>query len=97
MDVLVIATALAVLVESITEYIGGIWWQPGTNGNRVKFMSALAAVLGVLACLIFQVDLIATLGIKSPFVSWPGQILTGLIISRGSDFVHSIFKKMKPV
>ena len=96
MEVLVVATALAVLVESITEYIGGIWWQPGQNGNRVKLMSALAAVLGVLACLTFQVDLIATLGIQSPFASWPGQILTGLIISRGSDFVHSIFKRIKP-
>jgi hypothetical protein len=47
----------------------------------------IAAAVGIALCIAYRVDLLAILGIDS---AWPiaGQVVTGLIVGRGSNFVH---------
>lgn len=76
----VLFTILAVLVESLVERFGAqlpSWGKPW-----------LAAVLGVVLCVAYDADILAYLGLQS---TWPfiGQILTGLLISRGANYINA--------
>jgi hypothetical protein len=46
-----------------------------------------AALVGVVLCVVYAVDALALLGLSS---GWPivGYIVTGLVVGRGSNFVH---------
>jgi hypothetical protein len=47
----------------------------------------LMAGVGILLCWICNADLSAMVGLVSPW-PWVGNIVTGLIIGRGANFVH---------
>jgi len=78
----------SVLVESI---ITNIKWVVEDNFNWVKVGALL---LSVLLCVIYQIDLLGQLGFTAlvPFV---GSVLTGIIISRGSNLVYEIIQNLK--
>ena len=71
---------LAVLVEGIIEYFVS---NPDKTQPWLRYVSA---VLGIIACLAYKVDLLAILGLVSPF-PFVGSVATGLIIGRGSNYV----------
>lgn len=76
----------ALVCEALMETIKTIYEQGKVNWNRV-----LAILLGILVCMAFNIDLFTLLGFVSsvPFI---GTILTGIMISRGANFVHDLFK-----
>ena len=47
----------------------------------------VSVLIGVALCILYQVDLLAYFDLVSP---WPfvGWIITGLLIGRGSNFIH---------
>ena len=47
----------------------------------------VAALLGVALCVLYQVDLLVYFDLVSPW-PWVGYIITGLLIGRGSNFIH---------
>lgn len=81
---------LAFLVEALLQTIKPLYDK--TKGwNR----SALLSIgIGVLVCLLTGADLFKQVGlpIMLPFV---GPVLTGIIASRGSNFLHDVFKFMQ--
>ena len=79
------ALVLAFLIESMAEYIAGTWWKPGEDGNRAKTIQACTLAAGIGLALGFQVDLLTLVGLNNSIL---GQVATGVIIGRGSDFVH---------
>ena len=52
----------------------------------------MASVVGVILCLAYNLDALADLGLGSrlPYV---GQILTGIILGRGANYVHDFYSK----
>ena len=46
-----------------------------------------AALVGVLLCVTYEADLLAYFGLFPPW-PWIGWVITGLVIGRGSNFVH---------
>ena len=87
------ALVLAFFVEAILEYVFGIWWKPMSEDLRAKVLMAVGLVLGVALCLSYRVDLLAELGLAPSIV---GQVLTGAVVGRGSDYLHGLWKKIKP-
>jgi hypothetical protein len=78
---------VAFLVEAIIQTI-----KPVYDKEKGWDRSALLSLgVGILVCLVTGVDLFKELGfgISIPYV---GSALTGIIASRGSNFVHDIFK-----
>ena len=90
---------LAVLVEMLVEYFvqpllparrepPAPWWA------TVPYARYAAAVAGVGLCLVYRLDLLAILVPSlrpgpSPLVaSYAGMVLTGLLISRGANYLH---------
>lgn len=87
------AVLLAFFVESLLEYVFGIWWRPGTPEQRAKVLMAVGLVLGIGLALTYRVDLPAELGLSPSII---GQIVTGALIGRGSEYLHAVYKKLKP-
>jgi hypothetical protein len=59
---------------------------------RDLLLRYVAAAVGILLCWIYNADLravagLAMVGLVSPW-PWVGNIVTGLIIGRGANFVH---------
>jgi hypothetical protein len=85
---------LATLAESLVEYLVRPIVKPWVDGEdprasalRDLGLRYIAAAVGMALSVLYQADLLAIVGLSSP---WPiaGQLLTGLIIGRGANFVH---------
>lgn len=81
----------AFLAEAIWETLKMVW-QPGhLVADRVG-----ALIIGIFIAVMFGLDLFVLLGFT---VQWPalavvGVILTGILLSRGSNFIHDLFKSI---
>ncbi|UNC92887.1 hypothetical protein [Candidatus Contubernalis alkaliaceticus] len=89
MEPLATITVLAFIVEFVTEIIKSIF--PGLKEIGSK---QAAAVIGMLICLVTQSGLLTLLNITVSFV-YLDYLITGLIISRGSNVIHDLFKQFE--
>lgn len=89
-NIFFIAVVLAAVLESVLEYVFGIWWKPFPDEMRPKVLMGIGLVLGVAVCLVYGIDLLAAFGLQSSVF---GQILSGALIGRGSDFLHQFLTK----
>jgi len=91
---------LAALVEALVEYFVQPWLKPDEAEAPLWRSMALrysAALVGVGLCLAYAVDLLALVGLSGrvPFV---GEVLTGLLIGRGANFVNDFIERwVRPV
>jgi hypothetical protein len=76
----------ALLAESAWETGKMVWQQGKVSVDRVG-----ALVVGLIFAVGAGLDLCALLGLsfKLPLI---GQVLTGILLSRGANFVHDLFK-----
>lgn len=79
---------LAVAVEGIVE-----WIKMSYQSGRFNMAALIALAVGILVTVAAEFDLFALVGVP---LRWPvvGQILTGVLISRGSNYIHSITHKI---
>ncbi len=54
---------------------------------RALSLRYTAAALSVLLCFMYRADLLAILDLVPPW-PWVGYLITGLLVGRGSNFVH---------
>ncbi len=82
--------APAFLAESLTEYLfADLLARFGLDARYLKY---LASVVGVILCLAYNIDALADLGL-GPRLPYVGQILTGLILGRGANYVHDFYTR----
>lgn len=91
MEAITIVFIMAIIVEAVIQVIKG--WVPET-ATPAWLWPIASAVLGVILCLLGQVDVIALAGITLavPFV---GQVVTGILISRGASFMHDLWNRIR--
>lgn len=80
---------VAILVEAIWENIKMIWQDGKFNINMIGSL-----VISIIICILVNIDIFPIVGLSMPF-SIIGEIFTGIIISRGANFVNDLFKKLK--
>lgn len=95
---LVILGLLAFLVESLVEYFVGVIFAKVTKLAPYTWVQIyVAAAFGIALCLSFKIDIIALAAQGAGVAPWSssivGMILTGLIISRGSNFLHDLVSR----
>ena len=80
---------VAILVEAIWENIKMIYDKDKFNISMIGSL-----VLGIIVCVIFKIDIFPIVGLNAaiPFV---GSIFTGIIVSRGANFVNDLLKRLK--
>ena len=47
----------------------------------------VSVLIGVALCIVYRVDLLAYFNLTSPW-PWVGWLITGILIGRGSNFIH---------
>ena len=80
---------VAILVEAIWENIKMVF------PNKKFSISMLGSLLvSILICVLTKVDIFPVVGLS---ISIPviGSILTGIIVSRGANFVNDLCRKLK--
>ncbi len=82
---------LAVIIEAVITYA-----QTLVVNKRIQWQIAAAMLLGVGCALAFGIDLFAIAGIPAA-VPYVGQILTGVLLSRGSNYVFDLIGKLTTV
>jgi uncharacterized membrane protein len=79
----------ALLVEAIVEYVKLIFVNRQINWKQVT-----AIVLGIAVAVLASFDLFAIMKINF-VVPYVGSILTGILLSRGSNFLADLFKRLR--
>ena len=79
---------VAILIEAIWENIKMVWQNGKFSIDKIGSL-----VISILICILAKIDIfpIVNLSIMVPVI---GSILTGIIVSRGANFVHDLFTKI---
>ena len=87
MSIVTIIT-IALLVEAIWETLKMTWQEGKININTIG-----ALIVGIAVSILAKIDIFAMQGISLsiPLVGW---ILTGILMSRGANFIHDLFNKL---
>lgn len=93
---IILILVMAIVVEALIEYAKTIG-KAFVNGSWKLAVTQLAAiVLGVLLCFMTGGDLFAVVGIAFVW-PWLGAFLTGILISRGANYVSDFAKRLQSV
>ena len=79
---------LATFVEATVEYFVAALF--AKNGSYRRFIPYVAAVLGIGLCVAYQVDILAMVVGLTPIHPAVGWVVSGLIVSRGSNFLNDL-------
>ena len=82
---------VAILIEAVWENIKMVWQNGKFSIDKIGSL-----VISILICILAKIDIfpIVNLSIMIPVI---GSILTGIIVSRGANFVHDLFNKISGV
>lgn len=82
---------MAVIVEGLITYAKTFF-----AGGKFQWQQLLGIGLGVLVTLAYNIDVFSLLGINTvvPFI---GAILTGILISRGSNYIFDLLRTLQGV
>ena len=84
-----IILSLAFLCESMTEYFFSDVL--AAFGLDTKYLRYIAALVGVGLALLYGLDALRDFLGVSPRLAHLGEVLTGLILGRGANFVHDLY------
>ena len=91
MEKLLIIIMAALIAESVWETLKMTWQEGKISIDRIG-----ALVVALVLCVGVRLDMLALLGINVtiPFL---GVILTGILISRGANFIHDLLVRIGQV
>ena len=86
MEAISTVIVLAILVEAVVETVkmaieGGIKW-PNID----------AMCLGIAVCILADKGILTLIGVEFPM--WADAVLSGVLVSRGSNFISDLFGKI---
>ena len=77
---------IAATVEALWETLKMFWQEGKLNVDRIG-----SAILGIVLCVLAEVNFFAIVGIELS-VPIVGVVLSGLLVSRGANFVHDLLE-----
>lgn len=80
---------ICMLIESIITYINGFF----VAGEPHHYQVILSLILGVIIAVSYEMDLLKLLNIESK-VPYIGSILTGILFSRGSNYIYDLINML---
>lgn len=94
MEGIVLIMVMAVVVEAFIEYAKTIGRAFADGQWKTAVTQVAAILLGMLLCGLTGADLFGVMGIVFRW-PWLGYILTGVIISRGANYVSDFVKRLE--
>ena len=77
---------MSILIEAVITYIKTI-----VVDKNIKWQIIVSIMLSMALCLAYGLDIPALVGIVSP-IPYVGSLLTGILISRGSNYIFDLLK-----
>ena len=96
MNGIILIIVMAIVVEAFIEYFKSIGKAVKEGGWKTAATQLTAIALGVLLCFMVGGDLFVVVGIAFAWPWW-GIVLTGIIISRGANYVSDFIKRLQGV
>ena len=93
---IVLVIVLAIIVEALIEYAKSIYKAFAKEGWKPAVTQVVAIIIAVLLCFMTGGDLFVVVGIEFIW-PWLGHFLTGIIISRGANYVSDFVKRLQGV
>ena len=90
---IIFVLAVAVLVEAMVEYFKSIVKMFADGERKTAIMQLITIAVGVLFAYLFKLHLFEVL--EMPVNSTADMILTGIIISRGSNYVNDLISRIR--
>lgn len=82
---------LAILVESLVQIIKSLF-----DSGKLNRTVLVSIVVGLLLAFTIDLDIFSILGLETR-IAFVGVIATGLLISRGANFVHDLIEKLNNI
>ena len=79
---------ICILVESMITYINNFFVT-----TEPHYQMVLSPIFGILIAVAYKIDLLKLVNIESN-IPYIGSVLTGILFSRGSNYVHDILKTL---
>lgn len=79
---------MAVIVEAIIDYV-----KTWAVEKKIQWQQIIAVLFGVAISFAYCLDIPALVGIES-HIAYVGNVLTGILISRGSNYIHDLYKNL---
>lgn len=86
---LLAVVVVAIIIESAVETFNTLF---KANG-KLSYKKIGAILLSIIVCICAKLDLLSILGVTM-VVPYVGEIVTGLVVSRGSSIVNSLIEKL---
>lgn len=80
---------VAIIVEGIITYVKNF-----SSGQGFKWEMLVAVLIGIVVALAYNIDLFELVGLKGT-VPYVGSVLTGILISRGSNYIFDLIKSLQ--
>ena len=96
MSGIMLVIVLAIIVEALIEYAKSIYKAFNDSGWKPAVTQVAAMAIAVLLCFMTGGDLFVVVGISFVW-PWLGIFLTGIIISRGANYVSDFIKRLQGV
>lgn len=94
MEGLTLILALATLTEALVEYGKSIGKALAGNDKKAAITQVAAIVVSVLLCFAADADIFQVVGITFTW-QWVGVVLTGVLGSRGANYLNDLLSKFK--
>ena len=89
MDNLFLIIIISLLAESVWETLKMTWQDGKVSIDRIG-----ALIISILICVGTNVDILKLLNIKEN-IPYLGIVMTAILISRGSNFIHDLLFKIE--
>lgn len=93
MEGITLIIALAIVTEALVEYVKSIGKALIGGDKKTAITQISAIVVSVLLCFAAGADLFQVAGIEFA-VPWVGVLLTGILGSRGANYLSDFVKKL---
>ena len=90
MEKFLVVFCIAIVVETITEYIKKAF---PVVANSTGIIFLITAILGIASAIAFNADIFASLGFTS-IIPFFGCVITGLVCAGGSNIVYDIIDRI---
>ena len=87
-----IVIAVAILIEGLVEYGKTIMEMYNTGEKKTAITQLITIVVGILLAFAFNADMFVPVGIEVNH--YIGMVLTGIVMSRGSNYVSDLIKRI---
>lgn len=94
MEGIVLVISMAIITEALIEYVKTIAKAFGSKDWKAAITQIVAIAISITLCFATAADLFAAVGLTFVW-PWLGKTLTGILISRGANFVSDFIARLQ--